>query len=234
MSTSRARSTRASPAACTRRRSSKAWDQAVRASFAVGQSATHQISHTKGGVLDGVVAFEGSTNWSGSGEGAGIKLGQGAENSRPASRPRTTRSAVYTTRSRSRSSWPSSTTSTRPRCTAGRGASPSPRSHGWQSSSSTAGALDWAYRRYGTPAAARMARLSIYKGGGQNGEALTCRSSRSWESRRRNPAGSRWPSSRLRARSKSSFELRSPPRTFGRRRSRTGARSARSWLGSGL
>jgi len=31
----------------------------------VGQSATHQITHTKGGVLDGRVGFEGSTNWSG-------------------------------------------------------------------------------------------------------------------------------------------------------------------------
>lgn len=46
-----------------------AWSAAVRASFAVGRSATGQISHTKGGVLDGKVAFEGSTNWSGSGEG---------------------------------------------------------------------------------------------------------------------------------------------------------------------
>jgi hypothetical protein len=45
------------------------WDPAVRASFAVGQSATHQISHTKGGVIDGVVAWEGSANWSASGEG---------------------------------------------------------------------------------------------------------------------------------------------------------------------
>jgi hypothetical protein len=42
--------------------------------FAVGDSATHQISHTKGGVLDGIVAFEGSTNWSASGEGTGIVL----------------------------------------------------------------------------------------------------------------------------------------------------------------
>jgi hypothetical protein len=42
--------------------------------FAVGNSATDQISHTKGGVLDGVVAFEGSTNWSSSGEGTGISL----------------------------------------------------------------------------------------------------------------------------------------------------------------
>ena len=44
------------------------------ADFAVGQSDTHQISHTKGGVLDGIVAFEGSTNWSSSGEGTGINL----------------------------------------------------------------------------------------------------------------------------------------------------------------
>ena len=36
---------------------------------AIGQSATHQISHTKGFVADGKVAGEGSTNWSGSGEG---------------------------------------------------------------------------------------------------------------------------------------------------------------------
>jgi hypothetical protein len=44
------------------------------ADFVVGQSDTHQISHTKGGVLDGIVAFEGSTNWSSSGEGTGITL----------------------------------------------------------------------------------------------------------------------------------------------------------------
>lgn len=49
------------------------WDQAMRNSFAIGQSATHQISHTKGGVIDGVVAWEGSTNWSNSGEGHGPK-----------------------------------------------------------------------------------------------------------------------------------------------------------------
>src|SRR5258708_18081247 len=42
--------------------------------FVVGESSTGQISHTKGGVLDGIVAFEGSTNWSASGEGAGISL----------------------------------------------------------------------------------------------------------------------------------------------------------------
>src|SRR5262252_3750836 len=42
--------------------------------FAVGESSTSQISHTKGGILDGIVAFEGSTNWSTSGEGTGISL----------------------------------------------------------------------------------------------------------------------------------------------------------------
>lgn len=42
-------------------------------SFAVGQSATHQITHTKGGICVGQgIGFEGSMNWSGSGEGAGI------------------------------------------------------------------------------------------------------------------------------------------------------------------
>lgn len=47
---------------------------AFAADFAIGQSETHQISHTKGGVLDGLVGFEGSTNWSASGEGTGINL----------------------------------------------------------------------------------------------------------------------------------------------------------------
>lgn len=37
--------------------------------FVIGQSATHQISHTKGFVADGKVGAEGSTNWSSSGEG---------------------------------------------------------------------------------------------------------------------------------------------------------------------
>jgi phosphatidylserine/phosphatidylglycerophosphate/cardiolipin synthase-like enzyme len=36
---------------------------------AIGQSNTHQIVHTKGAVLDGLVMFDGSTNWSASGEG---------------------------------------------------------------------------------------------------------------------------------------------------------------------
>jgi hypothetical protein len=50
-------------------------DPAFFNSFVVGQSATHQISHTKGGVLLGQgLGFEGSTNWSASGEGTGIKL----------------------------------------------------------------------------------------------------------------------------------------------------------------
>jgi hypothetical protein len=49
--------------------------QAFQAHFAIGQSATHQISHTKGAVLDGRVGFEGSTNWSASGEGTFV-LGQ--------------------------------------------------------------------------------------------------------------------------------------------------------------
>lgn len=39
------------------------------------ESATHQISHTKGGVLAGQgLYFGGSTNWSSSGEGTGISL----------------------------------------------------------------------------------------------------------------------------------------------------------------
>jgi hypothetical protein len=40
---------------------------------AIGQSLTHQISHTKGFVADGKVAGEGSTNWSASGEGAAVR-----------------------------------------------------------------------------------------------------------------------------------------------------------------
>jgi hypothetical protein len=44
--------------------------------FVVGQSLTHQISHTKGFVADGKVAAEGSTNWSSSGEGTFVVAGQ--------------------------------------------------------------------------------------------------------------------------------------------------------------
>jgi hypothetical protein len=44
--------------------------------FVIGQSATHQITHTKGFVADGIVAGEGSTNWSGSGEGTFAVTGQ--------------------------------------------------------------------------------------------------------------------------------------------------------------
>jgi hypothetical protein len=44
-------------------------------SFTILESQTHQISHTKGGVLLGQsIWFEGSTNWSASGEGTGISL----------------------------------------------------------------------------------------------------------------------------------------------------------------
>lgn len=44
--------------------------------FVVGQSATHQISHTKGFVADGKVGGEGSTNWSTSGEGTFVISGK--------------------------------------------------------------------------------------------------------------------------------------------------------------
>jgi hypothetical protein len=44
--------------------------------FVIGQSATHQITHTKGGVLDGRVGFEGSTNWSDAGEGTFVVTGK--------------------------------------------------------------------------------------------------------------------------------------------------------------
>jgi len=55
-------------------------DPAFFNSFVVGQSATHQISHTKGAVLVGQgLGFEGSTNWSASGEGTGIKLDPAAK-----------------------------------------------------------------------------------------------------------------------------------------------------------
>jgi hypothetical protein len=44
--------------------------------FVIGESATHQISHTKGFVADGKVAGEGSTNWSASGQGTVVNKGQ--------------------------------------------------------------------------------------------------------------------------------------------------------------
>src|SRR5262249_40473115 len=44
--------------------------------FVIGQSATHQISHTKGFVADGKVGAEGSTNWSASGEGTFVVTGK--------------------------------------------------------------------------------------------------------------------------------------------------------------
>lgn len=54
-----------------------ALDQALGAayynSFVIGQSASHQINHTKACVLAGLgIAIEGSTNWSSSGEGVGL------------------------------------------------------------------------------------------------------------------------------------------------------------------
>ena len=49
-------------------------------SIAIGQSETHQISHTKGGVFVGQgLAFAGSTNWSQAGEGIGISLKVGKQ-----------------------------------------------------------------------------------------------------------------------------------------------------------
>jgi hypothetical protein len=44
--------------------------------FVVGQSSTHQISHTKGFVADGRVGGEGSVNWSKSGEGTFVVTGK--------------------------------------------------------------------------------------------------------------------------------------------------------------
>jgi hypothetical protein len=43
--------------------------------FVIGTSATHQISHTKGFVADGVVGCHGSTNWSDGGEGTFVVKG---------------------------------------------------------------------------------------------------------------------------------------------------------------
>jgi hypothetical protein len=50
--------------------------EAFRTHFVVGQSTTHQISHTKGFVADGKVGGEGSTNWSKSGEGTFVVKGE--------------------------------------------------------------------------------------------------------------------------------------------------------------
>ena len=50
--------------------------QAFSSHFVVGESATHQISHTKGFVADGRVGAEGSTNWSASGEGTFVVKGR--------------------------------------------------------------------------------------------------------------------------------------------------------------
>lgn len=49
---------------------------AFASSFVIASSATHQISHTKGGVcVSQGLAFEGSTNWSKSGQGDGFVPG---------------------------------------------------------------------------------------------------------------------------------------------------------------
>lgn len=69
--------------------------------FSIGQSATHQISHTKGFVADGRVGGEGSTNWSDSGEApSSSRDSPGA----PATRRRTTRSRSSPTPIRSAAS----------------------------------------------------------------------------------------------------------------------------------
>lgn len=44
--------------------------------FVIGESGTHQISHTKGFVADGKVGAEGSVNWSTAGEGTFVVTGQ--------------------------------------------------------------------------------------------------------------------------------------------------------------
>ena len=44
--------------------------------FVIGQSATHQISHTKGFVADNKAGCEGSVNWSASGEGTFVVNGK--------------------------------------------------------------------------------------------------------------------------------------------------------------
>jgi hypothetical protein len=55
----------------------KAKDLALFNTFVgIGQSATHQISHTKGFVADGKVAGEGSTNWSAAGQGTFVVTGK--------------------------------------------------------------------------------------------------------------------------------------------------------------
>lgn len=44
--------------------------------FVIGESVTHQISHTKGFVADSCIGCEGSTNWSTSGEGTFVIKGK--------------------------------------------------------------------------------------------------------------------------------------------------------------
>jgi len=56
--------------------------QAFNTHFAIGQSATHQINHTKGFIADGLVGAEGSTNWSTGGEGVFVNGQIGGPNFR--------------------------------------------------------------------------------------------------------------------------------------------------------
>jgi phosphatidylserine/phosphatidylglycerophosphate/cardiolipin synthase-like enzyme len=52
------------------------WTAQMHSSFAIRRSPTGQIAHTKGGVVDNLVSFEGSTNWSATGEGTDPKHAQ--------------------------------------------------------------------------------------------------------------------------------------------------------------
>lgn len=77
--------------------------------FAIGQSATHQISQTKRFFADGKVGAEGSTNWSASGEGTFVVTDIPAA---PATRRGTTRNRSSPTQTRSlafKRSWSRST-----------------------------------------------------------------------------------------------------------------------------
>ncbi len=75
--------------------------------FVIGESATHQISHTKGAVLDGKVAFEGSTNWSVSRRGHRFVAGRRPGPAASATAPRTTRWPPSSTPTPSAASSPS-------------------------------------------------------------------------------------------------------------------------------
>lgn len=61
--------------------------------FVIGQSATHQISHTKGFVANGAFACSGSANWSESGEGTFVIPGRAGG---PGYKAQNNTMAVYT------------------------------------------------------------------------------------------------------------------------------------------